>query len=66
MTVQDLYKVLDDDSYIVLYDINYSSALEVYQGDADFIPAKYMGFVVQRVDAQIIEGESIAYVVEMC
>lgn len=66
MTVQDLYKVLDDDSYMVLYDTNYSVELEVYQGDVDYIPAKYMGYVVQRLNAQIIDGQSIAYVVEMC
>ena len=66
LTVQDLYKVLDDDSYVVLYDTNYSVELEVFQGDSDNIPLKYMNFVITRIAADIIEGKTVVYIIEIC
>lgn len=66
MTVADFYKVLDDDSYVVLYDTNYSVELEVFQGDSDNIPLKYMNFVITRIAADIIEGKTVVYIIEIC
>lgn len=66
MSVQDLYKVLEDRAYVVLYDANYDKNLEVYQGIADDIPIKYMNFVVCKISAAIIETPDIAYLIEIC
>ena len=66
MSVQELYKVLEDRAYVVLYDGNYNKNLEVYQGLADDIPIKYMNFVVCKISAAIIEAPDIAYVIEIC
>ena len=66
MSVQELYKVLEDRAYVVLYDGNYNKNLEVYQGLADDIPIKYMNFCVCKISAAIIEAPDIAYVIEIC
>ena len=66
MSVQELYKVLEDRAYVVLYDGNYNKNLEVYQGLADDIPIKYMNFVVCKISAAIIEAPDIAYIIEIC
>lgn len=66
MSLQELYKVLEDRAYVVLYDGNYNKNLEVYQGLADDIPIKYMNFVVCKISAAIIEAPDIAYVIEIC
>ena len=66
MSLQELYKVLEDKAYVVLYDGNYNKNLEVYQGLADDIPIKYMNFVVSKISAAIIEAPDIAYVIEIC
>ena len=66
MSVQDLYKVLEDGAYVVLYNSNYNKDLEVYQGLADNIPIKYMNFVVCKISAAIIEAPDIAYIIEIC
>ena len=66
MSLQELYKVLEDRAYVVLYDGNYNKNLEVYQGLADDIPIKYMNFVVCKISAAIIEASDIAYVIEIC
>ena len=66
MSLQELYKVLEDKAYVVLYDGNYNKNLEVYQGLADDIPIKYMNFVVCKISAAIIEAPDIAYVIEIC
>ena len=66
MSLQELYKVLEDRAYVVLYDGNYNKNLEVYQGLADNIPIKYMNFVVCKISASIIEAPDIAYIIEIC
>lgn len=66
MSLQELYKVLEDRAYVVLYDGNYNKNLEVYQGLADDIPIKYMNFVVCKISAAIIEAPDIAYIIEIC
>ena len=66
MSLRELYKVLEYRAYVVLYDINYSEDLEVYQGLADDIPIKYMNFVVCKISAAIIEAPDIAYIIEIC
>lgn len=68
MSLQELYKVLEDRAYVVLvlYDRNYNKNLEVYQGLADNIPLKYMNFVVCKISAAIIEAPDIAYIIEIC
>ncbi len=66
MSVQELYKVLEDRAYVVLYDGNYNKNLEVYQGVADNIPIKYMNFVVCKISSAIIEAPDIAYIIEIC
>ena len=66
MSLQELYKVLEDRAYVVLYDGNYNKNLEVYQGLADDIPIKYMNFVVCKISAAIIEAPDMAYVIEIC
>ena len=66
MSLQELYKVLEDRAYVVLYDGNYNKNLEVYQGLADNIPIKYMNFVVCKISAAIIEAPDIAYIIEIC
>ena len=66
MSLQELYKVLEDRAYVVLYDGNYNKNLEVYQGLADYIPIKYMNFVVCKISAAIIEAPDIAYIIEIC
>lgn len=66
MSLQELYKVLEDRAYVVLYDGNYNKNLEVYQGLADDIPIKYMNFVVCKISVAIIEAPDIAYVIEIC
>ena len=66
MSLQELYKVLEDRAYVVLYDGNYNKNLEVYQGLADDIPIKYMNFVVCKISAAIMEAPDIAYVIEIC
>lgn len=66
MSLQELYKVLEDRAHVVLYDGNYNKNLEVYQGLADEIPIKYMNFVVTKISTAIIEAPDIAYVIEIC
>ena len=66
MSLQELYKALEDKAYVVLYDGNYNKNLEVYQGLADDIPIKYMNFVVCKISAAIIEAPDIAYIIEIC
>ena len=66
MSLQELYKVLEDRAYVVLYDGNYNKNLEVYQGLADDIPIKYMNFVVCKISANIIEAPDVAYLIEIC
>ena len=66
MSLQELYKVLEDRAYVVLYDGNYNKNLEVYQGLADNIPIKYMNFVVCKISAAIIEAPDVAYIIEIC
>ena len=66
MSLQELYRVLEFRAYVVLYDINFSKTHEVFQGLSDDIPFKYMRFVVCKLSAQIIDGQSIAYVIEIC
>ena len=66
MSLQELYKVLEDRAYVVLYDGNYNKNLEVYQGLADDIPIKYMNFVVCKISAAIIEAPDISYIIEIC
>ena len=66
MSLQELYKVLEERAYVVLYDGNYNKNLEVYQGLADDIPIKYMNFVVCKISAAIIEAPDIAYIIEIC
>ena len=66
MLLQDLYRVLEYGAYVVLYDINYSKDLEVFQGLVDDIPFKYMNFVVCKMSSAIIETPDIAYLIEIC
>ena len=66
MSLQELYKVLEDRAYVVLYDVNYNNDIEVFQGLADNMPIKYMNFVVCKISVAIIEAPDIAYLIEIC
>jgi len=68
MCVCDFYKILEDDTdcKVILYDTNFSFDHEVFYGDPDKIPIKYMCFVIRQFKAEVISDNTMAYILEIC